>query len=86
MYVLIILNYQVNSSLCLFPILNYYRFISYTAVVSTTIFLMSFDYIKFALLTYTLTSFVKQVRNDSDWTGTTGTFHLPLSIAFFFSL
>lgn len=51
-----------------------YYIISSTAVVSIRIFLMSFDYIKFALLTLTLISFVRRARDDPNWTGTTGLF------------
>lgn len=72
-YGLIILNYPVYFSLCLIPIL-YYHVISCIAVVFIIIFLMSFDYIKFALLASTLISFMRQARDDPNWTGTAGLF------------
>ena len=55
-----------STKLCtiFFPILQ----------LSLSIFLMSFDYIKFALFAYNLKYFMRQVRNDLNWTETTGLF------------
>ena len=42
--------------------------------LSLSLFLMSFDYIKFALFAHNLIYFTRQVRNDLNWTETTGLF------------